>query len=178
LQPPYYNSHIQSRNKPTLSPIVIRWHFQRTVIAFRGLSFPASAPWMSLGVCLAQLYESGVRVYLRGGNTLVSEEFLHTLYARPICEHRRCEGMTEHVRRAFLHCRDLGDIPYHILPYLFRRHAQSLVIHEQGTIANTELLVTLRLIVREFRFKFRSERYQPLLIALAQDLQTILNVVD
>lgn len=57
-----------------------------------------SCPWMRGQICLDEVLRAYMRVDLRGGDTRVTQQFLHGAHVGPALDQMRGEGMAQCVR--------------------------------------------------------------------------------
>ena len=87
---------------------------------------------MSLFIYSFQLFERGMGIDLGRRDALMAQQVLDALQSGTVVQHRRGEGMAEHVGRTFLQRRDCRQVLVHDGIHLVARHPLALVTQEQS----------------------------------------------
>lgn len=122
-------------------------------------------------VYLFQFLECGVRVNLRRRHAFVTEQFLHAFQSRPVIEHRRGEGVPQHVWRTVLLGAHATKLFSHPVPHRRTVETEALAVYEKCAVVSYHATVSLFDIAFQLRFQFLAERYKALFVAFSRHLQ-------
>ena len=126
---------------------------------------------MGILVNSLELFEGGVRVDLGRLQALMPQQLADTFQSGAIVEHGCGEGVSEHVRRAFLHRGHLGQIVLGGGVDAVGRDTLAALFHEECSLCRAHLTVAHFDIVLQLLGHLLSEGHDALLVSLAGHFQ-------